>query len=93
MRNYVSKPGQSLNDICVQIYGSLDFLFKLMQDNKIKVVDSVIESGTIFIFDSSLITRPSLFNSNKTNNIIYATIAPRIEGDFNDDFSDDFSGG
>jgi hypothetical protein len=60
--------GQSILDICLQTYGSLDYLSKLIQDNGLDNINVVPFSGQIFAWDES-ITDKKLQNGN----IIFAT--------------------
>lgn len=43
--------GQSLIDVCLNTYGSLDFFAKLVQENGIEDLDALPASGTIFLYD------------------------------------------
>jgi hypothetical protein len=42
--------GQSIYDICLQSYGSLDLVYKLIQDNFLVNVDETIETGKVLNF-------------------------------------------
>lgn len=66
--------GQSIYDVCLQVYGSLDRLIKLCTDNAITNLDSFPVSK-IFFYDTDLIT-----NSNATGTQ-YATDALATNGD------------
>lgn len=52
--NYYSKEGQSVYDICLQVYGTLDKLTKLLQDSNFPNVNTYPVSGTLFIFTPNL---------------------------------------
>lgn len=55
MQVYNAINGQSIFDVCLQTYGGLDFLSKLMVDNGFPNMNSDPYSGQAFVFDESLI--------------------------------------
>jgi hypothetical protein len=55
MQTYQAIAGQSIYDVCLQTYGALDFLYKLMQDNGIAGVNEPVLSRQQFIWDDSLV--------------------------------------
>lgn len=55
MRTYRAITGQSIFDVCLQTYGSLDYLYKLMQDNGINGVNEDVLSRQPFVWDDSLV--------------------------------------
>lgn len=71
--SYISRAGQNIYDICLQVYGDLSYLYKLIQDNSLSNIQSNILPGTLFNFNPTL-TKNTLFSSwlNK-NNIILGT--------------------
>lgn len=77
---YRVKLGQSISDVCLQIYGNLDNLQKLIADNNISTyVVSPDTIGNIIVkFTPSLITNPSVFSNNNNKNIIYNTGTPHL---------------
>ena len=73
MQQYKAVDGQSLLDICLQTYGSLEFIYKLIQDNGIASINSDVSSSQIFIWDDSLVLNQELNSSYIQSRIIYAT--------------------
>lgn len=71
--------GQSLYDICLMTYGTLDLLYQLILDNEIDGVNSLDIAQMAFNFDISKIKNAALFNFNQNHGIVYctATTAPR----------------
>lgn len=55
MQIYSAIAGQSIYDVCLQTYGSLDFLYKLIQDNDIAGVNVPVLSRQQFVWDDSLV--------------------------------------
>lgn len=55
MQTYNAIAGQSIYDVCLQTYGSLDYLYKLMQDNGIEGLDEPVYSRQQFVWDDSLV--------------------------------------
>jgi hypothetical protein len=67
MEQFKAISGQSLIDICLNTYGSLDFLTQLIQDNNIQSINDSVSSGQIFnwnITDSEKIY--SIYSTNNT---------------------------
>jgi hypothetical protein len=52
--------GQSIYDVCLQTYGTLDNLFKLMQDNNILGLNQPVTSGQPFVWDETQVTNQQL---------------------------------
>lgn len=55
MTTYKAIVGQSIYDVCLQTYGSLDYLYKLLQDNGIESIDEPVMGGQVFQWDDSLV--------------------------------------
>lgn len=82
--------GQSIYDLCLQTYGTLDLLIKFCNDNDVTDLCNIPQQVN-YQYDTTLV----LFEGN---NNIYTTLykcgqqpAPVIQGDFNNDFSNDFN--
>ena len=63
--------GQSIFDICLQTYGSFDYLRKLLDDNGIENIDQIPASGQVFNWDETISTNANQISSN--SNVILAT--------------------
>lgn len=61
MQNYNSVNGQSLLDVCLSVYGTLDYLYKLIVDNNISGVDYEPTTGQGFVYDDSLTVNSNAF--------------------------------
>lgn len=61
MQNYNSVNGQSLLDVCLSVYGTLDYLYKLIVDNNISGVDYDPTTGQVFVYDDSLTVNSNAF--------------------------------
>lgn len=72
MTTYLAKNGQSIYDVCLQTYGSLNFLYKLIKDNSLLGINDTVQNKKI-IYDESLVEDFSIFNHNDTENIFYIT--------------------
>jgi hypothetical protein len=72
-KSYNAQHGQSIYDLALLLYGSVDFVYKLIQDNAIHSIDSISFGGTKILFDSSLVTDKSVFDRNDTDEIFYVT--------------------
>ena len=97
LTTYTALEGQSIYDVCLQTYGTLDLLYKLIQDNDIDNVNRVELKGIVFTFDTSLIYDKGLYINNQSTSTIYATRelmtpsnTPVINGSFDESFDDSF---
>lgn len=89
MQNYSSVNGQSILDICLSVYGTLDCLYKLIVDNNISGVDYVPITGQLFSYDDSITVNSNAFQ--KRNPARYSTLYQSNSiTDFNVDFNIDF---
>lgn len=70
---YNAKYGQSIYDICNQCYGTLNLLYKLIQDNNISNTNTDDFTGKKFIFDTSLIRQRSVIERDLSNEKFYIT--------------------
>ncbi len=68
-----SQNGQSIYDICVQTYGSLDLLYKLIQDNNFPTVNATLQPGTTLQWDSSRVTDNSFYGYLQRNSLNIGT--------------------
>jgi hypothetical protein len=94
IQSYTGRYGQTIYDVCLQLYGDLGYLFKLMTDNEISSLNIGTVAGIQFIFDSSLISDRSIFDRNDDDNVIYCTAQPNqisnTSGAYNIDYSEDY---
>lgn len=97
---YQVKQGQTIYDICMQVYLTLDRLNKLIDDNNLADIFTQPDKlmNLYLTYDSTLTANSSIFNSHKNSSLTYATsnanIFVTLEGaSFNDDFSNDFDNG
>ena len=73
MRNFTAINNCTIYDVCLNTYGTLDLLTKLMVDNNFLGVNIYPENGTIFVYDETLISNENIYNQAVLNNIKYAT--------------------
>ena len=60
----------TIYDVCLNTYGNLDYLVKLMVDNNFTGVNSFPIAGQIFLYDDTLVYGLA---AQKNNTIKYAT--------------------
>lgn len=60
----------TIYDVCLNTYGNLDYLVKLMVDNGHPGVNEYPVAGQIFVYDETLVYGLAM---QKNNNITYAT--------------------
>ena len=73
MTTYLAIAGQSIYDVCLQTYGSLDYLFKLMQDNGINGLNEPVYSRQSFSWDETLVQDQQINTSFSSSGTRYAT--------------------
>ena len=73
MLAYNSVRGQSIWDVCLNTYGLINFMGKLLTDNNIETVDTILPNAMTWAWDETLNTDQKLNISNTNNNVIYAT--------------------
>lgn len=86
IRNYNAQQGQSIYDICLMTYGTLDnfsntsysALFKLMQDNSFSGVNQYPYPGQKFSWDDTLVADQNVSITNTVAKVNYATRAGSV---------------
>jgi hypothetical protein len=72
-KNYSVVDGQSSFDACLQTYGSLDFLCKMLVDSGIDNVNTKLQSQKKIVYDDEVVIDQVVRNQSLISNIIYAT--------------------
>jgi len=73
MQQYKAIDGQSIQDVCLSTYGSLDYIYKLIQDSGVSNLDYVVKTGDVFYYDLSLTVNNNI-NRTRYGYIAYATL-------------------
>jgi hypothetical protein len=60
LQEYKARDGQSAYDVCIIVYGSLDYLVKLLVDSGIENADTSDFSGVTFLYDPTLVTNQAV---------------------------------
>ena len=60
-------------DVCLQLYGSLDLLPKLISDNGIIDISAKIKKETLFIYDTDFIDNEFISNEIIRNSLNFCT--------------------
>lgn len=69
IKNYISQQGQTIYDVCLNTYGTLDLLVKLKTDNGFKSLQDDFKPGTVFKYDDTLVVN----QPTQSNTHTYAT--------------------
>ena len=59
IQKYISQDQQSIYDVCLNTYGSLNLLIKLMTDNNYPSLDNYPPSRSLFVYDDTLTVNQS----------------------------------
>jgi hypothetical protein len=70
---YKAVNGQSLADICMNTYGSMDFFYKLLQDSGVANANQIPYSGQPFTWDETLTVDNAVNRTTILGKIRYAT--------------------
>ena len=62
MKTFTAISNSTIYDVCLNTYGTLDYLVKLMVDNNHAGVDVFPTNGQIFVYDETLVNK--IFTSN-----------------------------
>lgn len=73
-KNYNASKGQSIYDVTLNAYGTLDNIVKLLQDSGDQGVDDVPASNQLYFFDDSLVKDQSVNQAYTLSGIKYATL-------------------
>lgn len=73
-KNYSASKGQSIFDVCLNAYGTLDNLVKLLDDSGDQGVDDVPASGQNYVYDDSLVVDQAVNQAYTLSGTKYATM-------------------
>ena len=73
MLQYNAIQGQSILDIILNTYGTLDLMSKFIQDNGVDNINVVPYSGQSFVWDETLTADQRVNQTSQNSKIIYAT--------------------
>ena len=65
MREFVAIDGSTIYDVCLNTYGTLNRLGKLMDDNNHPGIDNYPTAGQIFLYDENLVNIQTNQNLNQ----------------------------
>jgi hypothetical protein len=72
-RTFTAVSGQSILDVCLNCYGSLDLLYKMIQDSGVENANVIPVSGQKYTYDDELVTDVNVFQRMTLSGVIYAT--------------------
>ena len=75
MSTFNSFDGQSLFDVCLNTYGTFDYLYKLLQDSNVPSIDTPVRTQQSFTWDSTLIFDQAVYRTTTLSGDIFATAA------------------
>ena len=95
MKSFNSQTNQTVIDVCMQTYGDLNQMYKLMKDSGFLNISTYPAPLTPFVFNEKLVTDSVFAGYIKTNGIIINTgsgVPPGTfsAGAYNNDYSDDY---
>jgi hypothetical protein len=75
MKEFIAISNSTIYDVCLNTYGTLDYLIKLLVDNNITDINTNPINNQIFLYDDTLVNKISNVNINN-NQIINSNLAP-----------------
>lgn len=69
MTQFTAVSNSTIYDVCLNTYGTLNLLVKLMDDNDFEGVNTYPSNGQIFLFDENLVNVQSNQNLNQNYTI------------------------
>ena len=69
MKEFIAISNSTIYDVCLNTYGTLDYLGKLMNDNNHLGVDVNPTNGQIFMYDDTLVNKISNSITDSTQQI------------------------
>lgn len=72
---YKTSNGQSIKDICLNIYGNIDLIYKLIRDSGTNGINYIPKTGDVFLYDPTLIIGNSSSRTKIISDTRYATLA------------------
>lgn len=83
MQTYYALEGQTIYDVCLNTYQTLDQLYKLVNDNSFGSVDNMVISGSAFVWDDTLVLNGQQQSTNAAQGVNYATEILNYDGNGN----------
>ena len=71
---YTATNGQSILDVCLNTYGTADYIYKLIKDSGYSDLDIIPKTGDVFIFDEKLVTTGNYSNTKILTAKRYSTL-------------------
>lgn len=75
MKEFKAISNSTIYDVCMNTYGTLDYLVKLLVDNNINDINVNPTNGQIFLYDDTLVNKISNVNIT-SNQQINSNLAP-----------------
>lgn len=91
LTEYKAVLGQSVLDVCLNTYQTLDYLYKLIVDSGYENVNYIPKSGDVFLYDKTLVINSNTSITKPTTNVTYATSSTINISGFSDSFNNDFN--
>ena len=85
--------GQSLNDIAIQEYGSIEYVFQILKDNEDLSINSNVSAGNTIIIDDTIKGEPTVkafFQEEKRNKKFPVNNSDFEGGSYSGDYDNDY---
>lgn len=69
MKEFIAISNSTYYDICLNTYGTLDYLIKLLNDNNVADFNTNPINGKVFLYDDTLVNKISNVNYNSNQQI------------------------
>lgn len=73
LSEYRAQRGQSLSDICLNVYGTTDYLYKMLTDSQTSSLDYEPKTGDVFYYDTALTVNVNTSRTKVVTPVRYST--------------------
>jgi hypothetical protein len=74
MKEFIAISNSTIYDVCLNTYGTLNLLGKLMSDNDFPGVDAYPINGQVFLYDDNLVNVQSNQNLNQNYTVVAGAV-------------------
>ncbi len=74
-QEYKARAGQSVFDVCLNTYGTLDLTYRLLQDSGVEDIETAPTTGQVFTFNPALTVNPNVSRTKAATGVRFSTYA------------------
>lgn len=78
IKTFFAVGGQSIYDVCLNCYGTIELLYKLVTDNSVVNVDQLVSSRQKFLYDDTLVVDLGINQRFAQSGVVYSTDVSKL---------------